>query len=158
MAEAATLVAEFAAALLPIVQAEVVKASENDSMFDCYAAPLAALQGIAQKSGARHSAQDMKALEDVHAKIAKMIDAPCSKEMSADDSGDEKQASIVAVLEELKTKIAAFDADRTDFEARLAAKQAEAEESQATSLALLTALKAFSREPLPRAGVLVARQ
>lgn len=120
------------------------------------------------KSGARNSQADQALLVKMHDTLIE-LGVPCEKVHGGDGDAAAKSASVAA-LAEATSKAARLEAEvetiRTDRDLLAegldaAVKTAEVleqrlEEEKATSLAAVTALERYGREPLSRAGVSVS--
>jgi hypothetical protein len=126
------------------------------------------LAALVMKAGAKHSKDTTESLNVIHNTVAKMLDYKCMKDMDemgvdgadADDTDkvdaaeeDKSKAfQLAEVLEEVKKAKALFEQDKAAVQKELDAERIEKEQWKALAETTMAKLKAYGREPLPRAG------
>jgi hypothetical protein len=161
-------------ALGPKLQ-EMAAAGDDDDDFFYYslgmARAVAAFKAVsadvlAHKSGARNSEADLDLLNKAHEMTAKAHDnlvdlgVECSKHYSADMDEGEAEADKGVSLAETTMKAAQLEADNASLreeketlEKQLKETKDELDLWEASGPVVLEALRQYSRQPLPRAGV-----
>ena len=161
--EGNTSVDEFATELKTLLASEITEAATQEtsgaSCYYEYWSALGRLEGVVQKEGLPAGGATPELLKRAHSRLVE-AGAECGHDTDGSTVvGDEAKQASVAGVAGLQTKVAALETANAELThqleaalqaAELAAKELDLE--KATSAAAVTALEAYSLQPLPRAG------